>query len=363
MESPSNRSTPFTPETVSRCRATRVMRWPPRFPRQPLFFHGHTNPVLSVRVWVWPISMRGEGRSSTEGGHFPAPVVGAFTNLGAQRPGGPPARRGPHFSREMGRKRAGAPPLDPGFHSRSFPLAGFCGGYLCNGRGAISSGMLRPIWDAFSRGNILESIFCERGFPNQGTYMGHEIVQRPEQCGTTAKTSECQRAGHKPGGRGASPATFASRLSLEKALIPARDRAETTSQVLTCEGPNRTTCRYARDGPPSVGRHIGLKLLPGLWVVHKIEGAELLRHVVVADHPVPADVAVVAQSGGEAHQGVVAGLGKLARGVGGGRPQWRGCRCCAGWWPRTSRPGGMHWMTSPSRPMRKWELTSVSGWS
>ena len=51
-------------------------------------------------------------------------------------------------------------------------------------------------------------------------------------------------------------------------------------------------------------------------MVHKIEGAELLRHVVVADHPVPADVAVVAQPGGQAHQGVVAGLGELARGVG-----------------------------------------------
>ena len=38
---------------------------------------------------------------------------GLFRNLGAQRPGGPPARRGPHFSREMGRKRAGGKPPGP----------------------------------------------------------------------------------------------------------------------------------------------------------------------------------------------------------------------------------------------------------
>ena len=37
-------------------------------------------------------------------------VVGAFPGLGAQRPGGPRLPGGgPHFSREMGRKRAGSP--------------------------------------------------------------------------------------------------------------------------------------------------------------------------------------------------------------------------------------------------------------
>ena len=42
-----------------------------------------------------------------------------------------------------------------------------------------------------------------------------------------AKTSECQRAGHKKGGGGPPPRLFASGLSLEKAWIPARDRAGT----------------------------------------------------------------------------------------------------------------------------------------
>ena len=57
--------------------------------------------------------------------------------------------------------------------------------------------------------------------------MGLEIAPRPEQCGTTAKTSERERAGLKHGGGagGIPPRLFASGLSLEKAWIPARDRA------------------------------------------------------------------------------------------------------------------------------------------
>ena len=58
--------------------------------------------------------------------------------------------------------------------------------------------------------------------------MGTVIAYRPEQCATTAKTSECQRAGPKKGGAGGHPPRlFASGLSLEKAWIPARDRAGT----------------------------------------------------------------------------------------------------------------------------------------
>ena len=60
-----------------------------------------------------------------------------------------------------------------------------------------------------------------KSVPNQGTYMGTETAPPPEQCATTAKTSECQRAGHKKGGAGGHPPRlFASGLSLEKAWIP-----------------------------------------------------------------------------------------------------------------------------------------------
>ena len=51
--------------------------------------------------------------------------------------------------------------------------------------------------------------------------MGTETAPPPEQCATTAKTSEWERAGHKKGGAGGiPPRLFASGLSLEKAWIP-----------------------------------------------------------------------------------------------------------------------------------------------
>ena len=56
--------------------------------------------------------------------------------------------------------------------------------------------------------------------------MGTVLAPLPEQCATTAKTSEWERAGPKNGGAGGiPPRLFASGLSLEKAWIPARDRA------------------------------------------------------------------------------------------------------------------------------------------
>ena len=77
----------------------------------------------------------GRGCSEASGRSAPVPRL----------PGG-----GPHFSREMGKKRAGATPLDPGFYGRSFPLAGFGDCWLWYGRKAITTDMLKPIWDAFS---------------------------------------------------------------------------------------------------------------------------------------------------------------------------------------------------------------------
>ena len=53
-------------------------------------------------------------------------VVGALTRPRGAAPRCPPTRRGPHFSREMGGKRAGGKPPGPPFsmptRSRSFPL-------------------------------------------------------------------------------------------------------------------------------------------------------------------------------------------------------------------------------------------------
>ena len=84
-----------------------------------------------------------------------------------------------------------------------------------------------------------------RSVPNQGTQMGTEIGARPEQCGTTAKTSEWQRAGHKPrGGGGHPPATLCVRAFSRESLDPPPGTGRgTTLQVWTCAGPNRTTCQ------------------------------------------------------------------------------------------------------------------------
>ena len=84
-----------------------------------------------------------------------------------------------------------------------------------------------------------------KSVPNQGTQMGTVIAPQPEQCATTAKTSECQRAGHKMGGRGPSPATLCVRAFSRESLDPPPGTGrEPTSQGPPCDGPNGTTCRW-----------------------------------------------------------------------------------------------------------------------
>ena len=59
--------------------------------------------------------------------------------------------------------------------------------------------------------------------PNQGTYMGPVIAPPPEQCGTTAKTSEWKRAGHKTGGPGGTaPGPLSPHFSGEMGTPPGR---------------------------------------------------------------------------------------------------------------------------------------------
>ena len=112
-------------------------------------------------------------------------------------------------------------------------------------------GSLRRCYTPATQFILARPLLPQNANPNQGTYMGTVIVPRPEQCGTIAKTSECQRAGPKKGGAGAlPPRLFASGLSLEKAWIPARDRAgRTTPQVPTCAGPRRDHLPTANSGP------------------------------------------------------------------------------------------------------------------
>ena len=111
--------------------------------------------------------LRGGGAAHPLGGVPPVVrtlrVVGALTVPRGAAPRGPRRlRRGSptFFEESRGKEHQGQAP-GPHFYSRSFPLAGFWDCCLWNGRGAIATGILKPIWDAFSRGNILESIFAK----------------------------------------------------------------------------------------------------------------------------------------------------------------------------------------------------------
>ncbi len=227
---------------------------------------GRAGPTVIGRWLLFGTSAQGPSRwgrgPGTAGGTYPE---GGCLNrkhpLDLGKPGAPACPAGVPISPEKWGERGRGKPLDPDFYSRSFPLAGFCGGYLCNDRGAISSDILRPIWDAFSRKKYAGKHFCERKFPNQGTHMGLVIAPRPQQCDTTAKTSEWERAGHKKGGAGLPPRLVASGLSLEKAWIPPGTGRKPTPQVLTCDGPNGTTCQRQKPASPA---QLGVApLLPG----------------------------------------------------------------------------------------------------
>ena len=142
--------------------------------------------------------------------------------LGAQRPGGPACPAGVPISPEKwGERGPGASPLDPQLYSPLAAARSFWGSLsLIRQRGCFLRYAKTDLGRIFPE-KYAEKAFYERKSPNQGTYIGPVIAHRPEQCGTTAKTSECQRAGPKKGGAGGHPPRlFASGLSLEKAWIP-----------------------------------------------------------------------------------------------------------------------------------------------
>ena len=57
-------------------------------------------------------------------------------------------------------------------------------------------GSLRRRYTPATKSFLAQPLLPQNANPNQGTYMGTVIAPLPEQCATTAKTSECQRAGH-----------------------------------------------------------------------------------------------------------------------------------------------------------------------
>ena len=92
-------------------------------------------------------------------------VVGAFPGLGAQRPGGPACPAGVPISPEKwGERGPGLRPWTPGFMARSLSFARFGDRCLWYDSGAVTFGILRPIWDAFFRKKYAGKHFCERKF-------------------------------------------------------------------------------------------------------------------------------------------------------------------------------------------------------
>ena len=165
------------------------------------------------------------------GGGYCVPLgwVGLFPTLGRSAPLPRLPGGGPHFSREMGRKRAGAPPLDPRYYGRSFPLADFWDRCFWYDSGAITSDMLRPIWGAFSGKNMLKSIFAKDSPQIRARkWLQLKTTIVPLRPTTPKRASGNERALNR-GSRGHRPRRSFLRLSPEKAGLPPGVGRETTS--------------------------------------------------------------------------------------------------------------------------------------
>ena len=129
---------------------------------------------------------------------------------------------GPHFSREMGRKRAGAPPLDPQLYSPLAAARSFWGSLsLIRQRGCF----LR--YAKTDLGRIFRKKYAEKAFlRKKGSKSGHADGHRnrpttaPLRPTTPKRASDSERPLNPGGAGGIPPRLFASGLSLEKAWIP-----------------------------------------------------------------------------------------------------------------------------------------------
>ena len=228
-------------------------RGPSRWGRGPLLSVGGPfwdRRRLAPAGWV-PARSRAGARWGTA---YPLGGRGFSEASGRSAPGGPPARRGPHFSREMGRKRAGGkPPGPPGFMARLLPLArfGVCA-TLSRSWGYFAAHLRTLIW-RLSFIKCFFSIFFREMRPK--SVLGFRRKQPLERIRDNNRQNErVPTSGPEPrGGGGPPPRLFASGLSLEKAWIPARDRAGNH-----LAGAN---LRWSKPGPPTRGSPV----LRTLW--------------------------------------------------------------------------------------------------
>ena len=103
--------------------------------------------------------------------------------LGAAPRGAPPARRGSPFLPRNGEKEGrGRCPRDPGVYGPLTLVRSFWGSLsLIRSRGYYFRYPKTDLGRIFE-GKYAGKHFRERKFPNRGTYMGHEIAQRPSRC-------------------------------------------------------------------------------------------------------------------------------------------------------------------------------------
>ena len=98
------------------------------------------------------------------GAAYPSGGQGAYRPWGAAPRGPRLPGGGPHFSREMGRKRAGASPLDPGFYSPLAVARSFWGSFsLIRSRGYSLRYAKTDLGRIFEK-NMLKSIFRKESF-------------------------------------------------------------------------------------------------------------------------------------------------------------------------------------------------------
>ena len=164
----------------------------------------------------------------------PKPPLGRSAPL-PRLPGG-----GPHFSREMGRKRAGAAPLDPGFYGPLAAARSFWG--LCHI--VPVAGLLRypctcPDLETFYHKNAFSAYFLLENASQIGLRIPEEIAPRTDQGQQPPKrASGNERALKKGGGGGPPPATLCVRAFSRESLDPPPGTGRgTTSQVWACAGP------------------------------------------------------------------------------------------------------------------------------
>ena len=132
---------------------------------------------------------------------------------------GPGSLPGPNFfpRRERNRRLGGVYQIESGLEGggcRLSPQRNFSPAPLGNPVAPSSV----PFGDSFPpKGKPLGcATLHEKSAPNQGTQMGTVITPPSKQCGTTAKTSEWERAGHKNGGPGGLPPALFLPISREK---------------------------------------------------------------------------------------------------------------------------------------------------